>query len=68
MIAGISVDDWKVEIFKKVLGKAGFECIEQVGLMPGCTLLKVNTANIKRLKKYVQKAHDETERVGVTLN
>lgn len=61
--AGIAIDDWKLEIFKRHLGEAGYG-YEQRPLPGNCLLLRVTTENIEALQAVVQAANLEATRTG----
>jgi hypothetical protein len=54
--AGIACENWKLPIFKRVLSKRGFMISDQHQLPKGILLLKIKTANQKKLQKAVEEA------------
>lgn len=61
--AGIAIDSWKLEIFKRHLGDAGY-AYEQTPLPGNCLLLRVTTENIEALQAVVQAANLEATQKG----
>lgn len=57
-VVGIAVDDWKLKIFKRDLGDAGFEYTVSDKFTEGTTLLKVETSDVTKLEKVVKKANN----------
>lgn len=57
--AGISIDDWKLPIFKRHLSNAGFAYTEHPGLTSGTLFLKVKTPTVAQLQPVVEAAHKE---------
>jgi hypothetical protein len=60
--AGISVDDWKLPVFRKRLTEAGYEYTDAGELALGVTLLQVNTDNMFKLKKVLEECQSECAR------
>ena len=57
--AGIMLDDWKLPIFKKALGDAGFEYEQSPGITEDTLLLTVKTDDLHVLSLIVQKANND---------
>lgn len=53
-IAGIVLDDWKLEIFKKILDKEGYKYTKHEGPVAGSFILKVETNDIPKLHSIVK--------------
>jgi hypothetical protein len=63
MKAGIVVDDWKLPVFRKQLDAAGFS-YEEAGkaLLPGTTLLRVQTSDLNKLNAVLEACQAECKR------
>ena len=61
-VVGIAVDNWKLKIFKRDLGNAGYEFTDHGELTEGATLLKIETSDVKKLEKVVTKANSRALR------
>jgi len=59
---GITIDNWKLKIFKKYLKEAGYEFEQHPGLTQFIMLLTVKTDDINKLGKVVKKANDAAAR------
>lgn len=65
--AGITLDDWKLPIFKRHLEQAGY-VFENRGLFaPGTLLLRIDTTNLEALGEVLKNANAEAERTGKQL-
>lgn len=56
--AGIAIDSWKLDIFRKHLAVAGYQFTEEP-LTEKTLLLKVRTSNVKTLSVVVREANEE---------
>lgn len=54
---GIVIDDWKLEIFKKHLDKAGYTYEQSQGLTEDTLILSVKTKSIAKLQPVVKAAN-----------
>ena len=57
--AAIAIDDWKLEIFKKHLDKAGYKYKKCKGLTENMFILSVKTKSIAKLQPVVKAAQIE---------
>jgi hypothetical protein len=57
--AGIAIDAWKLEIFRRHLAQAAYQFEEGPGLTEGTLWLKVRTTDVLALGKVVKAANDE---------
>jgi len=57
MKAGIVIDNWKINIFRKHLDEKGYKY--EVHVAPTLTTIRVECSSIKALKPTVQAANDE---------
>lgn len=64
MRAGIAVDDWKLPVFRKRLTEAGFEYQDGGALTAAATLLTVETADVLKLKRVIERCQAECARKG----
>lgn len=62
MIAGVVIDSWKLDIYKKHLTEAGFTFTEHPQLTKGTALLKVTTHSAAVLQPVVEAAQLACER------
>ncbi|MDH5525164.1 MAG: hypothetical protein OEY01_14405 [Desulfobulbaceae bacterium] len=53
--AAIVLDDWKLPIFKKTLDNEGYEFSKFSGPTDGCITLQVETDDLNKLAKVVQR-------------
>jgi hypothetical protein len=58
-IAGVAIDDWKLEIFKKHLDAAGYKYEEPVQFTPGTLILKVRYKWAHELQPIIEAAQRE---------
>ena len=65
--AAIAIDDWKLEIFKKHLDKAGYAYEKCKGLTENMLILSVKTKSIAKLKPIVEAANKEAAWVKKNL-
>ena len=56
---GIVLDSWKLPIFKKILGDAGYEYERHEGPGVRVITLTIQTESIAKLQPFVKKANDE---------
>jgi hypothetical protein len=59
MKAGIAVDNWKLPVFRKRLTEAGYEYKDAGGLTGDTTILTVETTDILKLKKVLERCQAE---------
>ena len=59
MKAGIAVDDWKLPVFRRRLGVAGYAFEEKNGLNKGVSIITVETDNLIALKKVIEDCQAE---------
>lgn len=59
MKAGIALDDWKLPIFRKILTEAGYAYTDAGGLTFNTTVLTVETDDILKLKKVLERCQRE---------
>ena len=57
--AGVVIDDWKHQIFKKHLDDAGYSYEEHPGVTKDTLLLQVKTEQVATLKPVIAKANAE---------
>lgn len=57
--AGIAIDNWKLEIFRKHLDEAGYSYTEHPGLTPEAMILKVKTERLAPLQRVIERAQKE---------
>lgn len=57
--AGIAIDDWKLDVFKRRLTEAGYTYSVRPGLTKGTLLLKVPYTDRDALTKVIQAAVNE---------
>lgn len=57
--AGVAIDDWKLEIFKRHLDAAGYTYTVHPGLTPGTLFLKVPMEWAHQLAPIIKAASDE---------
>lgn len=62
MKAGIAVDNWKLPVFRKRLTEAGFEYTDSGAFTHDTTLLTVETDNMLKLKRVLEKCQAECRR------
>lgn len=60
--AGIVIDSWKLDIFTKVLDKAGFEYKQMQGPIKDSILLSVKTESQAALLPHIQRANAKAAR------
>lgn len=63
MIAGVVIDSWKLEVFKRRLDAAGYTYTEHPGPFPNVTTLRVKCNFAFELKGVVEAAQLECARV-----
>lgn len=63
MKAGITVDDWKLSVFRKRLTEAGYSYEDGGWILPEVTLLTVETQDILALKKVLDACQLECARM-----
>ena len=59
MKAGIAVDNWKLPVFRKLLTEAGYEFQDGGALTADATLLTVETNDMLKLKKVIERCQAE---------
>lgn len=64
MKAGIAIDPWKIDIFKRHLDKAGFKYEQLANPDPKFTLLTVETDEPLNLQRVVEAAQRECARIS----
>ncbi|AOR77241.1 hypothetical protein [Novosphingobium resinovorum] len=57
--AGIVIDAWKLEIFRRHLDGANFSHTQHPGLSEGTLILKVKADRVARLQRVVERAQLE---------
>jgi hypothetical protein len=57
--AGIAIDNWKLQIFRRHLEAGGFSYTEHPGLTSDAMILKVKTPTIAALQPIVEAAQKE---------
>lgn len=62
--AGIAIDDWKLPIFERHLGQAGYAFENAGRLTTGTLLLRVDTENIEALATVLKAANTEAAMTG----
>lgn len=55
----IIIDDWKLEIFQKVLDRGGFKYEQFAGVAPYTITFKVETETVEKLKPFVIEANSK---------
>lgn len=61
--AALVVDDWKLPIFRRVLGKYGYEFeVVPYSLANQTTLVRIYTTDLEALKVVMREAADEAEK------
>ncbi len=63
MKAGIVIDAWKIDIFKRHLKAAGFTHTDPANIRPDVLILTVETVEPQRLMQVVKEANTEAARV-----
>lgn len=64
MKAGIVIDSWKIDIFRRNLKSSGYSFIEAGHLPEDCLLLTVTTDNVIALNEVVTAANLEAAKTG----
>lgn len=64
MIAGITFDNWKLEIFERHLKNKGYTYVNSGQITEGAMMLKVETENLEALAEVVTAANDEAAQIG----
>lgn len=64
MKAGIIIDDWKFDIFKRHLDQGGYTYERLPGIVPKTISLFVHTTNLEALGVVVKAANDEAAKTG----
>lgn len=64
MKAAIAIDAWKLDIFERRLGQAGYAFENAGALTTGTLVLKVSTDNLSALGEVVKAANAEAARTG----
>ena len=59
MKAAIALDDWKLPTFRKILAEAGYDYTDAGGLTADTTVLTVETDDILKLKKVLERCQRE---------
>ena len=59
MKAAILVDDWKLEVFRRILDEEGYEYEELRKLSKGCSVITVTTDDLSKLKPVVERMNHE---------
>lgn len=62
MKAGVAIDSWKLDIFRKHLDKAGFKYTVGPGITPDTLLLSVECDWAHKLKPVLERAQAECAR------
>lgn len=60
-IAAIVLDDWKLDIFKRILTDAGYRFTEHEGVTPDTVTLKVEATNMVILGEVVKACNNAAE-------
>ena len=59
MIAGVVIDSWKLDIFKRHLDKAGYKYTQHPGPFPSVITLRVITDFVHKLQPVIKAAQEE---------
>jgi len=62
--AGITIDSWKLDIFKRHITGAGYDWPVPIKLAEGVLLLRVKTTNLEALGAVVLAANTEAAKTG----
>ena len=61
--AGVAIDDWKLDVFKRHLDAAGYQYEEPVELTPGTLILRVKYEWAHKLQPIIEAAQQECARI-----